>query len=75
MATVVLEDLLNGNRKHSRNLSFQDLTIVSIITGGHVIFIVSALELCCLKDNPSTQINDVTTVTNNGLSEELIRCL
>lgn len=43
--------------------------------GGHVIFIVSALELCCLKDNPSTQINDVTTVTNNGLSEELIRCL
>lgn len=70
MAPVVLEDLLNGYRKHSRNLSFQDLTIVSIITGA-----ISALELCCLKDNPSTQINDVTTVTNNGLSEELIRCL
>lgn len=33
VAPVVLEDLLNGYRKHSRNLSFQDLTIVSIITG------------------------------------------
>lgn len=33
VASVVLEDLLNGFRKHSRNLSFQDLTIVFIITG------------------------------------------